>query len=376
MGRITSFLSDVFSGRSLEDQLQDEARERRPHTGGYPTGATPPDLTLRTANERTLERLKKMREVPEDFKPWDVVKKMPAGWSSGSILGVPFFHASEAEAVEMIQAARMKAMRAVRLEGKPELLEALRRAAEAPEPMRNTGLLQPGETRQEDFQDGLRRIGKDPVLAMPYGRHHAAKVEQMGGVPVPPSPARIAPEPHNFLIFINGDARSGKDTTAHLIVEAFEERGYMAKMHSSIEPVRQMLLSSGLDVSAKNEKDRKLLAEIGDLTEDYNGFRSNYSVAHFLGLTKRADAACKGSALILHTREPHTIHKIAFLSRSVPNLDVQTLFISGRGEAVETNKADAGVRGMVYDTTLANDGTVHDLAAKCDSYVDALTRNL
>lgn len=171
----------------------------------------------------------------------------------------------------------------------------------------------------------------------------------------------------HILVFINGDPRSGKDTVSDMMVEEFGKLGMFSAAFSSIEPVREMLTISGFDLSQKTEADRLLLSEVGDAVERHSDFRSKACVSEF----EAAVATGRSVALILHTREPATIHKIAFGLRRHSVL-FTTLFIHGRGRSITSNPSDAGVRGMRYDREIWNGGTLADLRRECSGVVQAL----
>lgn len=176
----------------------------------------------------------------------------------------------------------------------------------------------------------------------------------------------------NLVVFLNGDARSGKDTVAAMMAEQLEARGWKAEAVSSIEPVRAMLTLAGIDVTAKTEKDRFLLSEIGDRVEEHSNFRSDFCVETYIDGERAARQEDKPYALILHTREPETIHKIAFKLRH-ENVETHTLFVAGRGTPISSNKADSKVRNMDYDMELLNDASLEDLRGRVLHVVKALT---
>jgi len=159
------------------------------------------------------------------------------------------------------------------------------------------------------------------------------------------------------VIIVNGKPRAGKDTFIKMMSNALREQGIDVDTFSSIDPVRWMLTMAGLDLTAKTEADRKLLAVVGAELEEHCGFRTNRSysqVEQFAAVHQRSLGV-----FFLHMREPALIEK---MRQMLHWADLTTVFIeSDRAENVTSNSADAGVQGMTYDHVLSNSGTLDDL---------------
>ena len=182
----------------------------------------------------------------------------------------------------------------------------------------------------------------------------------------------------HHLIFINGDPRSGKDTVSVMLCGSFSHLGLNASTFTSIEPVRQMLSRAGFQLEGKTEADRRLLSEVGDSVERHSGFRSRACVKRFQDAVvyanlnhSRGMKQTDRAALILHTREPATIHKVAWALRN-EDVRMTTLFVTGRGQRITSNPSDAGVRDMEYDIMLPNAGSLDDLRKACAEVAKAL----
>lgn len=165
------------------------------------------------------------------------------------------------------------------------------------------------------------------------------------------------------VIIVNGRPRAGKDSSIEAMTNILTGAGIPTTAFSSIDPIRNMLTKAGLDVSAKTERDRALLAEVGDAVERHSEFRSRKCVAE----AARFFFVCRGEAVMfLHVREKAIIDRISEkLARSGVKV-LKIAVVSERAEHVTSNAADAGVDDIGYDAVLTNNGTLDDLAFACD----------
>lgn len=175
------------------------------------------------------------------------------------------------------------------------------------------------------------------------------------------------------VVVVNGRPRAGKDTAVISMCGMLAAAGWSAGAYSSIDPVRSLLLHQGImHPDKKTGAERDLLASVGDALQRYNQFRT-------AGCLKRIEATettQQDSCLFIHMREPANIALLREQSLDrVTRFD--TLFVSGpRAEMVESNAADAGVEGLVYDHELVNDGSYGRLFSQCAGYVDNLLRTV
>lgn len=173
------------------------------------------------------------------------------------------------------------------------------------------------------------------------------------------------------VIVVNGPPRAGKDTLIEMMRTHFEKRGHFVHAISSIDPIREALQELGIDTSQKTPADRKLLAEMGSLLENYCSFRTNWCY----GVIKlNADLYFRKSPVIfVHMREPELIDKLqARLAES--GIKLWRLFIdSHRAETDFSNPVDAGVYAMKRNFTLLNHSTLEDLNHQAAGLVDLLS---
>ena len=173
------------------------------------------------------------------------------------------------------------------------------------------------------------------------------------------------------VIVVNGQPRAGKDTFIEMVTSSLQSRGVHVDSFSSIDPVRDMLSGAGFNLRRKTEADRKLLAVVGAAMEEHSSWRTSRCIdeIRFFKFTRF------NGVFFLHVREPAIISNIRLNLPSETKLS--TVFIeSTRAEDVTSNAADAGVRGMTYDLTIHNNGTLDDLRRVAEEYAMALAVKL
>ncbi len=149
-----------------------------------------------------------------------------------------------------------------------------------------------------------------------------------------------------LVLIVNGKPRAGKDTFALLL-----NKYHKVYKYSAIDKVKTIALDCGWK-GGKNEKDRKFLADLKDLT-------TKYSDMSFRDLEDKVIAFycddIKEDILIIDIREPEDI------KRAVEEFDAVSIFIKNDNvPAVTSNEADANVENFEYDYYITNNGTIAD----------------
>jgi len=157
------------------------------------------------------------------------------------------------------------------------------------------------------------------------------------------------------LIIINGSGGVGKDT----FVE-FCSNFTGVKNISSVDKVKeaaQILVGWN---GEKDEKTRKFLSDLKQLSIDYN----NYPLIYIENQTKEFMENDTQSIMFIHIRESSEIEKVKNA------IGAKTLLItSNRVAKIETNKSDANVEDFQYDYYIRNDGTLDELKEKAKEFV-------
>lgn len=150
-------------------------------------------------------------------------------------------------------------------------------------------------------------------------------------------------------VFItNGSGGNGKDTFAEFLSKCISVFKY-----SSIDLVKEMYESIGIDRNNKNEKKRKLYSDTKDMLTKYDDipFRDIASIVSDFKNNK-----IETEVLLIDIREPEEI------SRAVKTFDAETILIRNPNvEKIESNHADANVENYKYDYIIENDGSLKQL---------------
>lgn len=150
-------------------------------------------------------------------------------------------------------------------------------------------------------------------------------------------------------IFItNGSGGNGKDTFAEFL------RKYISVFkYSSIDLVKEMYETIGIDRNSKDEKKRKLYSDTKDMLTKYDDipFKDIESiVADF------KNNLIESEVLLIDIREPEEI------ARAVEAFGAETILIDNPNvKKIDSNHADANVKNYEYDYIIENDGTLEQL---------------
>jgi hypothetical protein len=173
-----------------------------------------------------------------------------------------------------------------------------------------------------------------------------------------------------ILILVNGHPKSGKDTVILQTQRLLKERRVPSIHLSSINPIREMVMSAGIIISLKTEADRKLLSIIGEAVEEHSRFRSTWCSAQIQKFL-RAHGGEPRAVAFLQIREPHVQENLcAILRTNQPDTTVIRLgVLSNRSTPVLSNPSDAGIAQLKFDHTIQNDGTTDELREACRAFL-------
>ena len=157
------------------------------------------------------------------------------------------------------------------------------------------------------------------------------------------------------IIIINGSGGVGKDTFVEFCSEFVK-----VKNISSVDKVKEAAQILAGWNGEKDEKSRKFLADLKQLSIEYNNYPEQYIQSQAEDFENSIDE----KIMFVHIREASEIAKIKEL------LGAQTMLMtSNRVEAITTNAADANVDEYAYDIYLSNDGTLEELREKAEQFV-------
>ena len=156
------------------------------------------------------------------------------------------------------------------------------------------------------------------------------------------------------VIIINGTGGSGKDT----FVEFCGEFTSIINI-SSVDKVKEAAKTLVGWNGEKDEKSRKLLVDLKQLSIEYNNYPSKYiweKYNEFMGSNERY--------LFIHIREIDEIIKAKKM------LNAKTLLVKNpRVELITSNDSDGNVYNYNYDYVIENDGTLEDLKNKAKQFL-------
>lgn len=175
-------------------------------------------------------------------------------------------------------------------------------------------------------------------------------------------------------IIVNGFARVGKDSFVAACRSHLEANGAIVREFSSIEPVRDLMRSAMIDVSAKTEADRKLLADVGAALEEHCNWRTNRCLDFIADQALAAQVAFvrnfeRKMVVFLHIREPENIRKVIAGIEQRGIGVTHTVLLRGSREVRADNIADRAVLDTKYGAVLHNNGTLDDLHVLAGNYL-------
>ena len=158
-------------------------------------------------------------------------------------------------------------------------------------------------------------------------------------------------------VFItNGSGGNGKDTFAEFLSKYISVFKY-----SSIDLVKEMYETIGIDRNSKDEKKRKLYSDTKDMLTKYDDipFKDIESI-----VTDFKNNQINTEVLLIDIREPEEI------ARAVKEFEAETILIDNPNvKKIESNHADANVNNYEYDYIIENDGTLEQLDAMAKLFV-------
>ena len=159
------------------------------------------------------------------------------------------------------------------------------------------------------------------------------------------------------VIIINGSGGVGKDTFVEFCSEFAN-----VKNISSVDKVKEAArVLVGWD-GTKDDKSRKLLVDLKQLSIDFN----DYPVTYIKEETEKFLENEEQDIMFVHIREISEIEKVKKLLGD----KIKTLLItSTRVEKILTNSSDANVDKFNYDYYIDNSGTLEELKEKANKFL-------
>lgn len=175
------------------------------------------------------------------------------------------------------------------------------------------------------------------------------------------------------LIFVvNGKPRSGKDTFANNIISVLktlnsDDTGIYFENLSTIDQIKCIAKKCfGWD-GIKDEKGRRLLADLKDASRRYNEGPFNYILEN-RQIFKLDDINLKNKYLfvtVVHSREPSEIKMFKDYFGDICYTVLVRRDLKENSEENLSNHADKNVENYDYDIVIDNNGTLEEYEKKC-----------
>ena len=165
------------------------------------------------------------------------------------------------------------------------------------------------------------------------------------------------------VIVINGRPTSGKSSFIRLCKELYHSTYEL----SMVDLVKLIAKDFGWD-EVKDEKGRRLLADIKATACRYNPNIIYDDIDNNIKYyNMNAFRAGKEAIFFINARNPADINYL------VKKYNAISLFIDNPNvPMVESNPEDKGVENYRYDVTIVNDGTMDELKAKAEKFLEEL----
>ena len=160
------------------------------------------------------------------------------------------------------------------------------------------------------------------------------------------------------IIIVNGPAESGKNTFCSLCRDHAYFYDMLIAQISSVDIIKEVARQLGWN-GEKDEKSRKFLSDLKDLSMQYSDAPMEYLTREYNGIKDHENVM-----LFMHIREPEEIQ------RAKEHFDALTLLIKRPGyEPIQSNHADRDVDQYDYDYTIVNNGTLAELDRQADDFI-------
>jgi len=181
------------------------------------------------------------------------------------------------------------------------------------------------------------------------------------------------PQIHEIVFIVNGYPGSGKDTFAKFIEEEFKYEPTKLDVHfeniSTVEYIKKAAKDYFGWNGEKDEKGRRLLADLKDASRRYN--EGPFMVACQQRSINYTTVFLKRPLLfvsVIHTREPEEIQIFKDHFGDI----CHTVFIKREIEQELSNHADRNVEGYKYDYTINNNSDIKAFKKKCGKFINNL----
>ena len=158
------------------------------------------------------------------------------------------------------------------------------------------------------------------------------------------------------VIILNGRGAVGKDTFVDLCNE------FCHALHtSSVKPIKELAEEIGWD-GTKDEKSRKFLSDLKDLTTEFNDYPFKWLCNAYQTFISGVD---NFDVLFIDIREPQEVE------RAKQTFNAITVLIKNKNvPLIVSNHADKEAENYDYDYIIYNDGTLDELRKAAKDFIE------
>ena len=171
------------------------------------------------------------------------------------------------------------------------------------------------------------------------------------------------------VVIVNGRPGSGKTTFEKMCAE---KMGQYCRITSTIDGIKIVARIGGW-TGKKELKDRKFLSDLKDLFTEYNNYPFNYvkdQINEFEEDLRIYDIIDQPHVVFVDCREPQEIEK--FKNYYGKNAITLILRRPDTDFNETSNHADEDVWKYKYDCIIENDGSLEELNAKAEGFLDLI----
>lgn len=169
------------------------------------------------------------------------------------------------------------------------------------------------------------------------------------------------------VIIINGQGGCGKDTLIDFISEKYDVLAI-----SAVDKIKDIAKQIGWK-GGKEPKDRKFLADLKNLSDEYNGFTMTYMINQFIAFMSDMDG--HNDIMFICLREPEHIRTLCdilnpIIQSKTKGSSVATLLIKRGEQKIYGNASDDDVNNYNYDYIFENNAPLEETKDKFISFVE------
>ena len=172
------------------------------------------------------------------------------------------------------------------------------------------------------------------------------------------------------IVIINGTPGSGKDEFVKQSQKILGD--FRCYNYSTIDFVKFVAICAGWKQD-KTPENRRFLSDLKKLLTTWDDVPLKKTLAEVRDCHRFAEAheCLEQSVMFIHCREPEEIER---LMDCLGGYNCHTLLVkrAAADEIEQSNESDARINDYAYEAFVINDGTIEDLAAGAQTYIEEI----